>query len=764
MKRILVACAVMFVSIGVFSLPSRSSGQQGQDSENSSLGYRLVDLGTLGGPSSYQPFGYGGTDDFLTEQSLSFGGTFAGWADTGAVDPYAPNCFFDCFVDHAFQWKDGARTDLGALPGAPGLSSAATWISSHGLISGFSENGEIDPLAGYPVFHGVAWLNGKIIDLKTLEGGYESWANSVNDLGQVVGFASNSIYDANSLQGLVTETRAFVWQNGVMKDLGTLGGTDAEALFINDEGQIVGQSYTNNSIPPPNAHCTDSPLTLHAFFWERGKMLDLGTLGGSCALAYALNNQGQVVGQATLDSDQEDHPFIWEQGKMKDLGTLGGTYGYASWLNDLGEVVGGATNKGDQAILAFHWKNDKMTNLGTLPGNACSVSDAINSSGQVVGGSGISESASFPACTDSVEHAFLSEGGRMIDLNSFVPDNSDLTLNEAVFINDHGEITGTGTLSNGNQHAFLLVPCQADEDGCEKAHGKSNRSAKQSGAAAIANPLKVMRVSSHPLACTRCCGSCPSPHLSVTLAGSGTGMVISDPAGINCPAACSASYKTGTNVHLTASPLTGSAFTGWSGACSGTGACNLLMNTPGKEVTATFNLASPGFSLTPAIPSLTVQPGGQVTDVITIAPLNGAFANAVQLACAVAGPAPLPSCAFSSTSVTPGANSTNSTLTITAATTSTALRSSRGPVACLLVSSVLLAMLGISLLRGSRRDLRACSVMFGFFLLILLQSACGSGSSSTGGGGGTLARNYTATVTGDSGSIQEKAQIALTVK
>jgi probable HAF family extracellular repeat protein len=106
-----------------------------------------------------------------------------------------------------------------------------------------------------------------------------------------------------------------------------------------------------------------------------------------------------------------------------------------------------------------------MTNLGTLPGNVCSVSDAINSSGQVVGGSGLSISEFFPACTDSVEHAFLSENGRMIDLNRFVPASSDLTLNEAVFISDRGEISGTGTLPSGDQHAFLLIPCGQDDDG-----------------------------------------------------------------------------------------------------------------------------------------------------------------------------------------------------------------------------------------------------------------------------------------------------------
>ena len=73
------------------------------------------------------------------------------------------------------------------------MSSAVTWISSNGLISGFSENGEIDPLVAFPVLHGVIWLNGRITDLKTLEGGYESWANSVNDQGQAVGFGRNAV-------------------------------------------------------------------------------------------------------------------------------------------------------------------------------------------------------------------------------------------------------------------------------------------------------------------------------------------------------------------------------------------------------------------------------------------------------------------------------------------------------------------------------------------------------------------------------------------
>ena len=152
---------------------------------------------------------------------------------------------------------------------------------------------------------------------------------------------------------------------------------------------------------------------------------------------------------------------------MKDLGTLGGTYGFAEWLNDAGTVVGSATNQGDQALLAFLWEKSTMINLGALPGNACSAADAINSAGQIVGGSGFYAAPFFPACTDAVEHAVLWDHGQILDLNTFVPAGSDLTVNEAFFINDRGEISGIGTLSNGDQHTLLLVPCDENHPGVE---------------------------------------------------------------------------------------------------------------------------------------------------------------------------------------------------------------------------------------------------------------------------------------------------------
>jgi hypothetical protein len=81
----------------------------------------------------------------------------------------------------------------------------------------------------------------------------------------------------------------------------------------------------------------------------------------------------------------------------------------------------------------------------------------------------------------------------------------------------------------------------------------------------------------------------PTQTLTVATSGNGSGTVGSSPAGINCGATCSHAYATGTGVTLTATPASGSVFSGWSGACSGTGACNVTMS-QARSVTATFTL------------------------------------------------------------------------------------------------------------------------------------------------------------------------------
>jgi hypothetical protein len=80
--------------------------------------------------------------------------------------------------------------------------------------------------------------------------------------------------------------------------------------------------------------------------------------------------------------------------------------------------------------------------------------------------------------------------------------------------------------------------------------------------------------------------------LAVAKAGSGSGTVISSPAGINCGKACAHKFASGSAITLTAKPAAGSRFAGWSGACTGTGACKLTVNAS-KRVTATFTVIPP---------------------------------------------------------------------------------------------------------------------------------------------------------------------------
>jgi LmbE family N-acetylglucosaminyl deacetylase len=84
-------------------------------------------------------------------------------------------------------------------------------------------------------------------------------------------------------------------------------------------------------------------------------------------------------------------------------------------------------------------------------------------------------------------------------------------------------------------------------------------------------------------------------QLSVSKTGSGSGTVASSPAGISCGAACSASFDHGTVVTLSASPAGGSEFTGWSGACTGTGACQVTMS-EARSLSAAF-AAVPSYAL-----------------------------------------------------------------------------------------------------------------------------------------------------------------------
>ena len=251
-----------------------------------------------------------------------------------------------------------------------------------------------------------------------------------------------------------------------MRDLGTLGGPDGIAVLMNERAQVIGQ-YFLNSIP----NATTGIPTQDPILWEAdGPAVDLGTLGGTVGTAIWINNRGQVVGQSSLASSPGTcnpfgpsvsgcHAFLWSEGVMTDLGTLGGNDSTAFALNDAGEAVGRADVPGSKTHDGFLWKHGVITDLGTPGGDPCSTANSINSQGQIVGDAG--------ACFVGGRGWLWENGGPIVDLNVLAIPGSGFHVGEAKLINDRGEIVCNGVLPNGDIHAILLVP-QGDCDGeCE---------------------------------------------------------------------------------------------------------------------------------------------------------------------------------------------------------------------------------------------------------------------------------------------------------
>src|SRR2546425_3143232 len=152
-----------------------------------------------------------------------------------------------------------------------------------------------------------------------------SEARAINAAGQVVGDEGSS----GDLNG-------FVWESGTLTiihpDVPRTSPVIAAALGNNAQGQVVGfvQFLTGGGVS-------------HAYLWDDGVMTNLGTLpGGNASFGLAINRRGEVVGSATTASGAI-HAFLWAQGTMVDLGTLpGGASSAATAINSRGGVVGTA--------------------------------------------------------------------------------------------------------------------------------------------------------------------------------------------------------------------------------------------------------------------------------------------------------------------------------------------------------------------------------------------------------------------------------------
>jgi probable HAF family extracellular repeat protein len=296
--------------------------------------YTVADLGTLGGCLSVakavnnsgdivgyslnatepmeRPFIY--RNGAMTAISNSYGwGTGindAGQA-TGFVSlPGHPN------VD-AFLYQGGVLTDLGGLPGYSNQPYSAGYaINSAGTIVGDSKA------------QGMIYANGQMSGFSRQNARI---AYGINDSGTIV--------------GMLTSNHAFAFSGNNLRDIGTIDGQKDSvtvAVGVNNGGIVTGYGWLLGGAPQ------------HAFVYDsnQGTMRDLGTLRGGYSFAMGINSAGDIVGES------DGSAFLYRSGVMIDLNaTLGGALGNiatALAINDRGQIVGQAWFTNDPSACGPH--------------------------------------------------------------------------------------------------------------------------------------------------------------------------------------------------------------------------------------------------------------------------------------------------------------------------------------------------------------------------------------------------------------------------
>ena len=364
--------------------------------------YSVTDLGTLGGTLS-EAFAINNSGQVVGMSELvgsttshafmysggvmndlgSLGGTVS-WAyginDGGQVVGYS---LLANNSQHAFYYSGGVMNDLGSFGGS---TSTASGINKSGQIVGSFVSSTIQ--------HAFLYVGGSMNDLGNLGGSNGSYAFGINNSGQIVGMS----YLADN----VTQ-HPFLYSGGVMSDLGTLGGhcqqsngfsLSCQASGINTSGQIVGWSNLADN------------ATTHAFLYSGGVMRDLGSLGGSSD-AFGINDNGQIVGYSGLAGNTTTHAFIYSGGVMSDLNALltSNTAGWvlyeAMGINNVGQIVGyGSNNNGSiRAFLLTPTILNQTITFGSAPTVVVGGTGTVSATGGASGNPVTFSSTTTSVCT-----------------------------------------------------------------------------------------------------------------------------------------------------------------------------------------------------------------------------------------------------------------------------------------------------------------------------------------------------------------------------